>query len=529
MTKQVKVLLLLIILLALVLRVYKLDSVPPSLSWDESAVGYNAWSIANYGRDEYGKTFPAFFRSFGDDKHPVHIYITAIFVKILGLSEFSVRLPSVFFGVLNVFLLFLVGKVMFKSNAVGLAAALFLAVSAYNIHFSHFNHEVNFALFFFLFGLFLFLKGLEKSNILLSLSSISFGLSILAYHSSKVVVPPILLILIILYFKKLLKIKRFFLSGLIILLFFTLIIFLNPSLLGTARVRQNTFSTERLHKTKLYQITKNELLAWFEITYQQYWLHFTPEYLFIIGDKNPRLSSQTGEFYKIDTIFLILGVLYLIYKKSRESILLLTWALVAPLPSALVAEAPHAARAMYMMGSWHMISAVGFYFIIKLIRKPIFKAGIIFITIAVLSLSLKNYLDYYFGEYAKRYAIEWQYGMKQIVEYVKDNPKYNQVFVTDIRSQPYIFFLYYLKTPLPDYLRTVTFNRSESKSYNNVVFFDKYYFGGWDPIESFPYSDVLYAVSPSEYDGLRYRLAFDVKKIIYYPNETQAFYLVSKL
>lgn len=517
----------LILVLAAFLRLTKLDIVPPSLSWDEAAVGYNAWTIANYAKDEYGKFLPPFFRSFGDNKHPVHIYITAVSTKLLGLNEFSTRSPAAFFGVLNVLLIYFLAKLLFKKEIVSLAAAFFLAISPYNIHFSRFNHEVNFALFFFLLGLYLFLKGLEKANVSFPLSFLSFGLCILAYHSSKVVVPPIMLILILTNFRKILALKKLFVSGLIIMLFFIIIIATNPSLLGIARVEQNIFSTQRLHQTNLYHQTKNELLAWLEITYHQYWWHFTPQYLFITGDKNARLSSQTGEFYKLDAIFLILGLLYLLRKRSKEGMVLLTWALVAPLPSALVAEAPHAARAMYMMGSWHLISALGLYSIIVFTRNLATKWIIIVITLTALVFSLSSYLSYYYEEYAKRYAIEWQYGMKQIVEYVKLHPEYEQVFMTDARSQPYIFFLYYLKTPLPQHLNSVIYNNSESKSYNTVTNFDRYYFGGWDPIESFPNKGVLYIVTPSQYDGLRHKALFNVKRKISYPNGLDAFYLVS--
>ena len=150
------------------------------------------------------------------------------------------------------------------------------------------------------------------------------------------------------------------------------------------------------------------------------------------------------------------------------------------------------------------------------------------IIIAVLVFSLKDYLNYYYDGYVRRYAIEWQYGMKQIVEFVKQNPQYNQVFVTDIRSQPYIFFLYYLKKPLPEYLQSVIYNNNlENRSYNNVASFERFSFGGWDPTESLPKEGVLYVLTPSQYDGLRYKLLFDIKKIIYYPNETLAFYLIS--
>jgi len=83
-----------ILIAAAVVRFIKLDQVPPSLNWDEVAAGYNAYTIANWGADEYGNKFPIVFKSFGDDKHPVHIYLTALIVKVFGLSDFSARAGS---------------------------------------------------------------------------------------------------------------------------------------------------------------------------------------------------------------------------------------------------------------------------------------------------------------------------------------------------------------------------------------------------------------------------------------------------
>lgn len=522
-------LLIAIIVLAAGLRLYKLDSVPPALSWDEAAFGVNAYYLANYGRDEYGKFLPMYFRSFGDDKHPVHIYITSLFVKMLGLTEFSVRLPSALFGIFSVLLIFFLAKLLFKSELVGLISSLFLAISPYNIHFSRFNHEANFTLFFFLLALLLFFLSFNKRGYLLPFSVLSFGITYLSYHSSKVVVPVIVLILLAFYFKKLLQNKKGLIVTIFVSLLFVLIIIVNPQLLGLARASQNSLDDGEIEKTALYQSTDNKLLGRLNLIFNQYTWHFDPQFLFIQGDKNHRLSSQTGQFYKIDAILLILGVVYLIYRRSRVSLLLIIWALIAPLPSSLVKEAPHAARASFMMGSWHLVSALGFYLIISLVRKPIFRWGAVIITLAILTSFLINYLKFYYTEYAKRYAIEWQYGMKQIVEYIGDHPEYNQVYMTDVRHQPYIFFLFYLKTPLPDYLNTVYFNRSESSvSYNLVSFYDKYFFGGWDVVESMPNSGVLYIVTPSEYDGLHYKKEFSVKKLINYPDGTSAFYLVSK-
>lgn len=523
--KPTKILLIAIVILATILRFYKLADVPPSISWDESAVGYNAYTIANFGRDEYRKFLPLFFRSFGDDKHPVHVYLTSFSVKILGLSEFSTRFPSAIFGTFNVLLIFFLGKLLFKSDLVGLSAALFLATSPYNIHFSRFNHEANFALFFFMLGFWLFYLSL-KETILLPISILNFGIAFITYHPAKTVVPAVGLVLIFFYIRKV-RWDKIFLMAILVLIFFLNLLILNPQLLGVARVNQTVQGAADIEKTKLYQLTHNNLLGRANLILVQYSWHFSPQYLFTQGDKNARLSSQTGEFYKIDALFLVLGLIFLIYKRSKESLVLLIWALVAPLPSSLVAEAPHAARGMFMMGSWNLISALGFYHFIMLFKKSVIKKIIIVVVLLVLGVSLSNYLSYYYGEYAKRYAIEWQYGMKQVVSFVKENPQYGQVYMTDKRSQPYIFFLYYLKTPLPQYLNTVLYNNSENKSYNLISGFDKYFFGGTNTVESKPNQGVLYILTPSEYDGLMYKSSFDVKKVITYPNGTIAFYIVS--
>lgn len=544
MKNSIKILLFIIILLAAILRVYKLDSVPPSLNWDEAANGYNAYTIANWGRDEYGKFFPAYFKSFADDKHPIHIYITAIFVKFFGLNETAIRLPSAVFGTLNVLLLFLLARLLFKKDEIALAASFFLAISPYNIYFSRFNHEANFVLFFFMLGLNLFYLFLKNHSNLLPLSIVSFGIAFITYHPAKIIVPITILVLAAFYIKEILRQKNNLIVGLIIITIFALLIFLNPQLLGFARFDQTKQDNAQLEKTWLFQRTKNEWLGRINLIATQYSWHFSPEYLFISGDKNPRLSSrETGEFYGIDAIFLILGVVYLIYKRTKEGLILLFWALLAPLPSSLVAEAPHAARAFFMMGSWHLIAALGFYFIMQLVRKAVWKVGVVMVSVSILISLLINYLTGYYGEYATRYAIDWQYGMKQSVEFVKSHPEYTQVYVTDIRSQPYIFYLFYLKTQLPQYLNSVGYNRSEeSKSYNTVSYFDNlyltqegqrkrvsFYFGGWDVVESMPSPGVLYVVSSSQYDGLRHKLLFDVKKLIYYPDGSTAFYLVSGL
>lgn len=527
MNKINLLLLILIVLFSFILRVYKIDVAPSSLTWDETAVGYNAFTIANFGREEYGTFLPLVFRSFGEGKQPVHIYITAFFVKMLGLSEFSTRLPSAIFGSLNVLLIFYLSKVMFNNNLIAYFSSFFLAISPQNLFFSRFNHEANFALFFFMLGFLTFCHSF-RWKILLPLSFLLFILSMVSYNAAKIVIPLLFVLLIISYFGKIKANK----VGVFIILFLLLgsvtLIAFKPQLLGLTRYNQTLQGDKELERTFVFRYTNSHLLGRVNLVLTQYFWHFDPKYLFFSGGKNPRLSSQgSGEFYPIDAPFLLLGVLYLLYKRSKVSFLILGWGLLGPLPSSLFAEAPHAGRAAFMMGSWHIISAVGVYYFLHFLKKKILKVFVLTFILIIFSLYTLNFLNNYFQVFIKQYAIDWQYGMKQVVDYTKDHSEYFSVKVTDIRSQPYIFFLYYLKFPLPDYLSTVIFNKGEVSSFNNVASFDRYSFGGLSGIEEIPPKGVLYVLSPSEYDGLKLRHMYDVKKVIFYPNGTDAFYIVS--
>ena len=539
--KKIHIFLISIVILATFLRIYKLDTIPPGLKWDEADAAYNAYTIANWGKDEWGQFLPLVFTSFRDDKHPVHIYLTAPIIKLFGLSDFTARLSSAIVGLLSVCIIFYLARILFKNDLTALFAAIFLAVSPYHLHFSRGLWEINFALFFFMLGLLMFYLGLQKKAWLINISLLSFGLSILSYHSSKIVVPPIVLMLIIIYFKDLKKLSLNFYTGIFILFLFIVLLFIDPGLLGIARIKQTQFSQSDIEKTQIFQKTRNSLLGLGEITLHQYLTHFTAQYLFLLGDQSPRNSVKThGEFYKIDAVFIFVGLLYLLKQRNRVTLVILVWLLLSPIPSSLVNGAPNATRAVFMMGSLHLISALGASKIVKWFGGKVQPLTLIVILV-LLSLQVYSFLYYYFNIYPKKDTIDWQYGMKQIVEFVKSHQEYNQVYVTDIRSQPYIFFLFYLKTSLPEYLNAVVYNRlEESKSYNTVSYFENsyltqegqrkrvnFYFGGWDSVESISDKNVLYVLSPSQYDGLRHRSSFDVKKIIYYPDGGTAFYLVS--
>ena len=518
----------LIITFAGFLRFYKLDQIPISLNWDEVAAGYNAYTIANWGADEYGNKFPIIFKSFADDKHPVHIYLTAVVVKLFGLTDFNIRATSAGIGVLSVFAIFFLARELFKSDLAGLLSSLFLAVSPYHIHFSRGLWENNFALFFLIGGLSLFYVGIRKKNYLFPISFVFFGLSFFSYHSAKIVVPIVVLVASLLNIKKIFANKKILILSIVVTMFFAGLIIAEPKILGFARINQTKFSEEMIAKSG----------SQINIILNNYKKYFSYSYLFQTGDLGPRASIKViGEFYKIDLILFFAGLIALFVKRKWQAmILILIWLLISPIPGAVSSFDPSAIRGIFMIGPVMLLSAVGAVSIVELFKNKQslakYKFGKLLQTISLILILIlvgkeaTNYLNYYSKIYPIKEAIEWQYGMKQIVEYTKEDKNFYKMYVDNIRQQPYIYFLYYQKVSLPELLKTVKYDESNSKSFNTVLSFGKYQFGGWNIINSYPNEGILYAITPSYYTGLRYIQQFDLDKLIKYPDKTDAFYIV---
>ena len=84
-----------IIILAVFLRVWKVDKVPVSLFGDELDVGYQAYSILKTGRDYNGNFMPLHFQSMAEWRTPLYLYSCVPTVFIFGISPLGVRLPAI--------------------------------------------------------------------------------------------------------------------------------------------------------------------------------------------------------------------------------------------------------------------------------------------------------------------------------------------------------------------------------------------------------------------------------------------------
>ncbi len=457
-----KILFILIILISFFLRFYQLGDNPPSLDWDEASLGYNAYSILKTGADEYGTKFPLAIRSFNDYKPPLYTYLTIPSVAIFGLNEFAVRFPSALFGVLTVIVTFFLVRELFGKN-MALTASLFLAISPWHLQFSRVAFEANLALFFFILGIWSFLKGTKEGKFLL-LSSLALVASFYAYHSPRLVVPLLLLGLTWYFRQELLGQKKWIISGLILglLLLWPLLSVLRQG--GQSRFTSVTVLTPQgnlehsISQTEydlkkgdpLAKVFHNRRIVYFLSSLGGYLDHLNFDFLFLNGDPPARHHAVgMGMLYFWDLPFVLLGMYYLFTKKEKAAFILFWWFLVAPAASAVTTGTPHAVRALLYLPTYQIFSAYGLYTVYLWFRNRwgINKAKAFLILGSLfLILNFVYYLHMYYLHTPVEVSREWQYGYKQAVEEVSKLQKdYPKVVVSYRYDQPYVYFLFYEK------------------------------------------------------------------------------------
>lgn len=152
--RQILFILALIILLAFLLRIYTLST--ESL-WVDEVISVDAAkrSIASIIVKESSERAV----------HPPFYYIILHFwMKLFGDSEFSVRFPSVIFGVASIYVIYRVGKLIY-SKEVGVISAFLLSISLFHIRYSQETRFYALLTFLILLSNFYFVKLLKEKNI----------------------------------------------------------------------------------------------------------------------------------------------------------------------------------------------------------------------------------------------------------------------------------------------------------------------------------------------------------------------------
>ncbi len=482
-------LLVVVIILAAILRLWQLGSVPVSPDWDEVALGYDSYSLLHTAKDQYGQFLPIVIRSLDDYKPALYAYLAIPSIKTFGLNVFAVRLPSAIFGILSVIAVFYLVREIFGNykyrDHLSLISSFLFAISPWSIQFSRVAFESNVGTAFNIFSVLFFLKGLKKPWFLL-ISAICAAFSIYAYQSEKVFVPLLIIALILIFRKQLLSINKKYLAsafivGTVMVLPMVFYLFTNkPSLqrLGSTSIfaSQTTLlemDVQKLSREKatgdvLGLILDNRRVVYAKTMLGGYLSHFDLNWLFITGDLPRHHAFGMGLLYLFELPFLLLGIYSFIFGQFDRKIklIIVSWILLAPLPASITTGVPHAVRALNFLPSLQIITAIGFLSLAIFINKYR-RSKYLFYAIITLffSFNFVYYLNQYFVQSNYYTSQDWQYGYKQVIaEINKLENSYKEIVVSN--KQPldnsYQFFLFYLKYDPVKYQKTGAKNSNHS-------------------------------------------------------------------
>lgn len=469
-------LLIIALLLGSILRLYQLGSLPNALTWDEAALGYNAYSIIKTGRDEFGKFMPLVFKSFGDYKPGLYVYLAIPPIAILGLTEFATRLPSALAGILAIYGIFLLTNELFTSASrtknsatitdnqepitnnlpIGSYPALFLALMPWHIHFSRGAWETNVFATLLLFSLY-FLLVFIRSGKFLTHSIILALLTFITYQAAKLFTPLVLLLLVLLYwsefwgqFKPYFSIKKnkaFVTFAFAFFLALTLSSMTGDSANRLKRLSifgyrpgiskelqaidsNNSFTLDLFHSQA--QLT-TRLVA------SRYLKHLSPTVLFYEGTDVVERGHipGMGMLLPFDIIWLFLGILFLLkFPNMKASLLVVCLLLLSPVPGSLTLSEYSTVRSFFLTIPLAIFCGLGVYYSLTKI-KPLF----VFTSIATV-IFFVYFLDLLFIHANFAYAKEFIYGFKEAIQFTNKYPN-EKVIITDVFGQPYIFYLFY--------------------------------------------------------------------------------------
>ncbi len=537
------ILLIVILFLSLFLRVYKVNTNPPSLDWDEASIGYNAYSILKTGADEYGNKFPLSIRSFDDYKPPLYVYLDVPSIAVFGLNETGVRFPAALAGFLCVLVIYFLVKENFynweknQKEKIALLSAFFLGVSPWHLQFSRAAFEGNLGLFFFILGFLFFLKALKNPK-LIFISVISFCLSIYSYHSFRLVIPIFIISSVIYFWKEIWTNKKYYFAAFIVGTIFAIPVFLSftSDKGGASRFSMvSSFSSDdvlsksikqleydKSHKDFLGQVLHNRRVVYFLVLAKGYFDHWNPDFLFLHGDGGRQHHAvDMGMLYLWDFPFILLGLHALFNRRTKRILLLIIMFLIAPLPSAIATGSPHPVRAIAMAPAFSIFTAVGIYFAFFRDKK---RQTLIFLGIASIFfiLNFSYYLHQYYVHTPLEYGDFWQYGHKEAFQDAKSlGKKYDKIIFTYKYDQPYIYYLFDNKIDPSwyqnnwDYLKT-----GQTERMRRVI--GKYEFRNIDWSKDRSSKNTLLIGSPQEIP----HNAPGLLKTIYFPDRSVAFRIV---
>lgn len=463
----------LIFFIGCLFRFVLFPSHPAGLNQDEASIGYDAWCLAHYGTDRNGLPLPVHMPAWGSGQNALYAYLSAPFIRILGLNIFSVRIVNLLFGILSILISFFVGKEL-RSQKCGLFCMALVSIAPWHIMLSRWGLEANLFVGIFLLGFYFLLLSFRRPWFF-TLAAFFLALSLYAYGSAYLVVP-IFCILVSIYLLILKKLPfQVWIIGLVVFVAVALPIglFLLNNLSETGQTYQilNVFTIPRLEYPRFSQETSgNTTLNIIKNLFN-----------LVIAQNDGTIYNAIpgyGCIFPITIVFCFIGIIVVIKnfkQKTSDAILLISLFSSLLVFVSLKRININRANAIYM--PLLLLGGLGLWFVFenlkdKDVRKIVFNGIISLYIILLVGFNIQ-----YFGtEYRKDIANEFfdTFGSAIIkAEEMADSEE--PIYVTNKINGPYISVLFFSPSSPEEYYTTVEIS-NPGEEFEQVTSFGRWYF-----------------------------------------------------
>jgi hypothetical protein len=452
------------------LRIVQLDRVPPGFNQDEACSAVEAYSILRTGRDHHGRLLPIAVTGFNDYRMPAFTYSLIPLEAAFGLKARTARLGAALWGSSD-----LVAMSLIALEVLGMPAAVFTAivgaVSPWHLPLSRFGHDTIAAPATISWATLLFIVAMRRrSGRLLLLAALCFGASLYTYSITKVFTPLFVVWLAIMNRRELAAMKKFALAGAGILA------------MTAAPLAWLTWTNSAEMQARFTQISvfasNPGLMRVLAAVAAGFTRQFSRGFLFVHGD--PYAVNHPpgfGQLLPAQAFMLALALAALSDARFRRFVIfLLGWLVIAAVPGALTVPSPHALHDAMAMAPWTLLAALGLQYMLDFNAwRRMMRVATVALILTVFAMQAAVFLGFYFRDYPRLAAREFQYGLAQALSEVKRAAGSNlPVVITPTINQPYIYVLFY-GLASPEQFQRGPVNQSPGL-FASVMSFDRFKF-----------------------------------------------------